>query len=62
MRQIDSRTIGLPKGALAIDTVEEGADEFADFTDFDDIPRNPVTVEVKPLRYVSRVKGGRRGR
>ncbi len=25
------------------------ADEFANFPDFDDIPKNPVTVEVKPL-------------
>jgi hypothetical protein len=38
VRTIDSKTISSPKH-----------DEFADFSNFVGPPRNPVTVEVKPL-------------
>lgn len=46
MRKIDSKSVGIPSRAQHQDVA---SDDFADFSNFDDIPRNPVTVEVKPL-------------
>ncbi|KAL7553335.1 hypothetical protein ACHAWF_018177 [Thalassiosira exigua] len=46
MRTIDSKTVGLPNKAVS---EQKLLDDFADFSNFEDIPRNPVTVEVKPL-------------
>ena len=49
VRTIDSKTVnGLPTKAPQLPT-SPPTDDFADFSSFDDIPRNPVTVEVKPL-------------
>jgi len=50
MRRVDSKTVGpshKPPPQQNINAAMD--DDFADFSNFDDIPRNPVTVEVKPL-------------
>ena len=46
VRNIDSRLLNTMPTNGPIQPTE---DEFADFSSFDDMPRNPVTVEVKPL-------------
>ena len=46
MRTIDSKTVGIPQPPQHN---VKNDDQFADFTNFDDVPRNPVTVQVKPL-------------
>ena len=48
MRTIDKKTIGVPQPKAPSQSIVEN-DEFADFKNFEDVPRNPVTVEVKPL-------------
>ena len=46
MRAIDSKTVGIsPKTPQPMITP---TDDFADFASFD-VPKNPVTVEVKPF-------------
>jgi len=47
MQSNDSKTVGMPKLLPLQQNIPE--DDFADFANLDDIPRNPVTVEVKPL-------------
>ena len=49
VRTINRQTVGgLPEKAPPQPILQDTGD-FADFSNFDDIPRNPVTVEVKPL-------------
>lgn len=50
LRTIDSKTVGgRPAKAPPQPILDKNDGNFADFSSFDDIPRNPVTVEVKPL-------------
>ncbi|KAL7543404.1 LOW QUALITY PROTEIN: hypothetical protein ACHAXR_012821, partial [Thalassiosira sp. AJA248-18] len=53
VRKIDSKTVGMPtmptNSPPPQPMINPTTDDFADFSNFDDIPRNPVTVEVKPL-------------
>lgn len=48
IRTIGSKTVGAPI-PTAKPVVTPDTDEFVDFASFNDVPRNPVTVEVKPL-------------
>jgi len=48
MHRIDSKSVGMSEKSPPQQNID-AIDDFADFTNFDDIPRNPVTVEVKPL-------------
>jgi len=49
MRRIDSNTVGISQPKSMPQSNVNTDDEFADFNNFEDVPRNPVTVEVKPL-------------
>jgi len=49
MPQIDSKSVGVTQKSPPRQNIIPEENNFADFTNFDDIPRNPVTVEVKPL-------------
>merc|ERR1711957_1129004 len=49
MNTIGAKTVDVSHKKSSQQHMDAVMDDFADFSNFDDIPRNPVTVEVKPL-------------